>query len=131
LDVQLQRDDGDEELCSVYVPTNHLYIGDIFLVNSKEIIRPNLSIREGIGKLSLLHFTNTMHFDDDLSALHLRNKIVPFHAFYSTLSSGAKVNARRNVSVKKVTPEFGLGPIGCPDFSGVLCLLFLSCQIAS
>ncbi|KAK6118775.1 hypothetical protein DH2020_047466 [Rehmannia glutinosa] len=46
--VVLQRDDGDEELCSVYVPTNHLYIGDVFLVNSKEIIRPNLSIREGI-----------------------------------------------------------------------------------
>lgn len=45
-----QRDDGDEELCSVYVPTNHLYIGDVFLVNSKEIIRPNLSIREGIGE---------------------------------------------------------------------------------
>ncbi|KAL3735486.1 hypothetical protein ACJRO7_024584 [Eucalyptus globulus] len=99
--VVLQRDDGDEELCSVYVPTNHLYIGDIFLVNSKEIIRPNLSIREGIGKLSLLHFANTMHFDDDLSASRLCNKIVPFHAFSSTLSSGAKVNARRNVSVKK------------------------------
>ncbi|KAL3845402.1 hypothetical protein ACJIZ3_002805 [Penstemon smallii] len=46
--VVLQRDNGDEELCSVYVPTNHLYIGDVFLVNSKEIIRPNLSIREGI-----------------------------------------------------------------------------------
>nr|DAD22501.1 TPA_asm: hypothetical protein HUJ06_023964 [Nelumbo nucifera] len=46
--VVLQRDNGDEELCSVYVPTNHLYIGDIFLVNSKEIIRPNLSVREGI-----------------------------------------------------------------------------------
>ncbi|XP_022750055.1 protein LIKE COV 2-like [Durio zibethinus] len=46
--VILQRDNGDEELCSVYVPTNHLYIGDIFLVNSEEIIRPNLSIREGI-----------------------------------------------------------------------------------
>ncbi|KAJ9146106.1 hypothetical protein P3X46_028416 [Hevea brasiliensis] len=46
--VVLQREDGDEELCSVYVPTNHLYIGDIFLVNSDEIIRPNLSIREGI-----------------------------------------------------------------------------------
>ena len=45
----LQTDKGDEELCSVYVPTNHLYIGDIFLVNSEEIIRPNLSIREGIG----------------------------------------------------------------------------------
>ncbi|KAM7507914.1 hypothetical protein LguiA_018367 [Lonicera macranthoides] len=46
--VVLQRHNGDEELCSVYVPTNHLYIGDIFLVNSEEIIRPNLSIREGI-----------------------------------------------------------------------------------
>ncbi|KAL4183635.1 hypothetical protein AMTRI_Chr11g99240 [Amborella trichopoda] len=47
----LQRDNGDEELCSVYVPTNHLYIGDIFLVNSEEIIRPNLSIREGIAEI--------------------------------------------------------------------------------
>ncbi|XP_020101692.1 protein LIKE COV 2-like isoform X1 [Ananas comosus] len=46
--VVLQSDKGDEELCSVYVPTNHLYIGDIFLVNSEEVIRPNLSIREGI-----------------------------------------------------------------------------------
>ncbi|KAK3211593.1 hypothetical protein Dsin_016299 [Dipteronia sinensis] len=46
--VILQRENEDEELCSVFVPTNHLYIGDIFLVNSKEVIRPNLSIREGI-----------------------------------------------------------------------------------
>lgn len=46
--VVLQTDKGDEELCSVYVPTNHLYIGDVFLVNSEEIIRPSLSIREGI-----------------------------------------------------------------------------------
>ncbi|KAL1337486.1 hypothetical protein AAHE18_10G142700 [Arachis hypogaea] len=46
--VTLQKENEDEELCSVFVPTNHLYIGDIFLVNSKEIIRPNLSIREGI-----------------------------------------------------------------------------------
>ncbi|PON83539.1 hypothetical protein TorRG33x02_206940 [Trema orientale] len=42
------RDNEDEELCSVFIPTNHLYIGDIILINSKEIIRPNLSIREGI-----------------------------------------------------------------------------------
>ncbi|BBN15739.1 hypothetical protein MPTK1_7g00390 [Marchantia polymorpha subsp. ruderalis] len=44
----LQNETGDEELCSVYVPTNHLYIGDIFLVGSREVIRPNLSVREGI-----------------------------------------------------------------------------------
>lgn len=43
---------GDEELCCVYVPTNHLYIGDIFLVNTKDVIWPTLSVREGIGKLS-------------------------------------------------------------------------------
>ncbi|KAL8129673.1 hypothetical protein V2J09_018828 [Rumex salicifolius] len=46
--VTLQTYSGEEDLCCVYVPTNHLYIGDIFLVNSKEVIRPNLSVREGI-----------------------------------------------------------------------------------
>ncbi|GAB4852596.1 Protein CONTINUOUS VASCULAR RING 1 [Ancistrocladus abbreviatus] len=46
--VTLQNYSGDEDLCCVYVPTNHLYIGDIFLVNSKDVIRPNLSVREGI-----------------------------------------------------------------------------------
>ncbi|CAK8567836.1 unnamed protein product [Lathyrus sativus] len=46
--VTLQQENEDEELCSVFVPTNHLYIGDIILVNSKDVIRPNLSIREGI-----------------------------------------------------------------------------------
>ncbi|KAL3681834.1 hypothetical protein R1sor_024790 [Riccia sorocarpa] len=44
----LQGETGDEELCSVYVPTNHLYIGDIFMISSKDVIRPNLSVREGI-----------------------------------------------------------------------------------
>ncbi|CAJ1951751.1 unnamed protein product [Sphenostylis stenocarpa] len=48
--VTLQNYSGDEELCCVYVPTNHLYIGDIFLVNTKDVIRPNLSVREGIGE---------------------------------------------------------------------------------
>ncbi|XP_010550869.1 PREDICTED: protein LIKE COV 1-like [Tarenaya hassleriana] len=46
--VVLQNYAGEEELCCVYVPTNHLYIGDIFLVNTKDVIRPNLSVREGI-----------------------------------------------------------------------------------
>ncbi|PKI76285.1 hypothetical protein CRG98_003396 [Punica granatum] len=46
--VVLQNYMEEEELCCVYVPTNHLYIGDILLVNSKDVIRPNLSVREGI-----------------------------------------------------------------------------------
>nr|GMC57481.1 protein LIKE COV 1-like [Ipomoea batatas] len=48
--LMLQKSSGAEELCCVYVPTNHLYLGDIFLVNSNNIMRPNLSVREAIGK---------------------------------------------------------------------------------
>lgn len=47
--VILQRNVGEEELTCVYVPSNHLYMGDIFLISSNDIIRPNLSVREGIG----------------------------------------------------------------------------------
>lgn len=47
--VILQQSTGEEQLCCVYVPSNHLYIGDIFLISSKDILRPNLSVREGIG----------------------------------------------------------------------------------
>ncbi|KAL0308610.1 UNVERIFIED_CONTAM: protein CONTINUOUS VASCULAR RING 1 [Sesamum radiatum] len=47
--LSLQSYSGEEELFCVYVPTNHLYIGDIFLVGAKDVIRPNLSVREGIG----------------------------------------------------------------------------------
>ena len=52
---------GGEELCCVYVPTNHLYLGDIFLISSKDIIRPNLSVREGIGNLIYLSPKEIIH----------------------------------------------------------------------
>ncbi|KAK4727598.1 hypothetical protein R3W88_032515 [Solanum pinnatisectum] len=63
--VVLQNYSGDEELCCVYVPTNHLYIGDIFLVNAKDVIRPNLSVREGIeivvsGGMSMPQILSTL-----------------------------------------------------------------------
>ncbi|XP_021605441.1 protein LIKE COV 3 isoform X2 [Manihot esculenta] len=41
---------GTEELCSIYVFTNHLYLGDVFLISSTDILRPNLSVREGIDE---------------------------------------------------------------------------------
>mmetsp|Transcript_2634 Transcript_2634/g.5344 ORF Transcript_2634/g.5344 Transcript_2634/m.5344 type:complete len:232 (+) Transcript_2634:1873-2568(+) len=44
----LRTDAGDVQLYSVYVPTNHVYVGDIFLLEDKDIIRNNLSVREGI-----------------------------------------------------------------------------------
>jgi uncharacterized membrane protein len=39
---------GDMKLYSVYVPTNHVYVGDIFLMGTDDIIRPHLSVREGL-----------------------------------------------------------------------------------
>lgn len=50
--VVLHKSFGEEELSCVYVPTNHLYLGDIFLISSKDILKPNLSVRKGIGKIS-------------------------------------------------------------------------------
>ncbi|CAI0543326.1 unnamed protein product [Linum tenue] len=66
--VTLQNYAGDEELCCVYVPTNHLYIGDIFLVSTKDVIRPNLSVREGIeivvsGGMSMPQILSTLDSD--------------------------------------------------------------------
>lgn len=63
--VTLQNYSGEEELCCVYVPTNHLYIGDIFLVHAKDVIRPNLSVREGIeivvsGGMSMPQMLSTL-----------------------------------------------------------------------
>jgi len=46
--VSTQDYSSEEHMCCVYVPTNHLYIGDIFLVSSNDVIRPNISVREGI-----------------------------------------------------------------------------------
>jgi len=47
-EVLLQGYSSEEKMYCVYVPTNHLYIGDIFLVSSSDVIRPNMSVREGI-----------------------------------------------------------------------------------
>lgn len=44
----LEKQDGDELLFSVFVPTNHVYVGDIFLLGSEDIYRTTLSVREGI-----------------------------------------------------------------------------------
>ncbi|KAJ0673529.1 hypothetical protein HanLR1_Chr12g0430191 [Helianthus annuus] len=67
---------GEEKLYSVYVPTNHLYIGDIFLVNSKDVVRPNLSVREGIeivvsGGMSMPQVLTT--FDSGINEYGPRN----------------------------------------------------------
>ena len=45
----LETPQGTTELFAIYVPTNHVYVGDIFLLEASDIIRNNLSVREGIG----------------------------------------------------------------------------------
>ncbi len=44
------RQTGESEIClkAVYIPTNHLYLGEIALFKAEEIIYPKLSVDEGI-----------------------------------------------------------------------------------
>jgi uncharacterized membrane protein len=44
----LSTRDGDESLLVVFVPTNHIYVGDVFLIAETDVMRTNLSVREGI-----------------------------------------------------------------------------------
>jgi uncharacterized membrane protein len=48
-EVALQRVSGEtESLVAVYVPTNHLYIGDIMLFRREDVIQTRLTIPQGI-----------------------------------------------------------------------------------
>lgn len=48
-EVGLQHGSGETEpLVAVYVPTNHLYLGDILLVRREDIIQTRLTIPQGI-----------------------------------------------------------------------------------
>ncbi len=44
----LDRGTWREELVAVYVPTNHLYLGDIVLVPRERVSYPDLTVEEGI-----------------------------------------------------------------------------------
>ena len=44
----LDRGRGPEELVSVYVPTNHIYFGDIHIYPSEVVSYPDLSVQEGV-----------------------------------------------------------------------------------
>uniref|UniRef100_A0A0E0BSS3 Protein LIKE COV 3 n=1 Tax=Oryza glumipatula TaxID=40148 RepID=A0A0E0BSS3_9ORYZ len=53
------------ELACVYVPTNNLYLGDIFLMSRADVIVPDLSVREAIeivlsGGMSVPHIISAV-----------------------------------------------------------------------
>jgi len=39
---------GGEHLLAVFVPTNHLYIGDVFFFRPEAVIQPDLTVEEGL-----------------------------------------------------------------------------------
>ena len=44
----MDRGAGAEPMVAVYVPTNHLYLGDIVLYPRERALFPDLSVQEGI-----------------------------------------------------------------------------------
>jgi uncharacterized membrane protein len=46
----LQRTDGTaQSLCTVYIPTNHLYVGDVVVLPAEDVIETDISIEDGIS----------------------------------------------------------------------------------
>jgi uncharacterized membrane protein len=44
----MDRGQGPEAMVAVYVPTNHLYLGDVFVYPRRQVAYPDLSVEEGI-----------------------------------------------------------------------------------
>ena len=44
----IDRGQGPEDLVAVYVPTNHLYLGDIVIVERVRALFPDITVEEGI-----------------------------------------------------------------------------------
>jgi uncharacterized membrane protein len=49
---ELKRRDGQTyRLCSVYVPTNHLYVGDVVVLPEDDVIETDLSVEDGVSMI--------------------------------------------------------------------------------
>ncbi len=44
-------DGGVRSLCTVYVPTNHLYIGDVVVLPQEDVLETDLSVEDGISMM--------------------------------------------------------------------------------
>jgi uncharacterized membrane protein len=46
----LERLDGStQQLCTVYVPTNHLYVGDVVVLPVEDVLQTDLSVEDGVS----------------------------------------------------------------------------------
>jgi uncharacterized membrane protein len=46
-----RRDKTVESYCTVYIPTNHLYVGDVVVLPACDVIETDLSIEDGVSLL--------------------------------------------------------------------------------
>jgi uncharacterized membrane protein len=44
-----RRDQTVESFCTVYIPTNHLYVGDVVVLPAGDVIETDLSIEDGVS----------------------------------------------------------------------------------
>jgi uncharacterized membrane protein len=44
----VDRGHGEERLLAVYVPTNHLYLGDVLVCPPERVVFPDLSVEDGV-----------------------------------------------------------------------------------
>jgi uncharacterized membrane protein len=58
----LDRGRGPEHVVAVYVPTNHLYLGDIVIYPREQASYPDLSVEEGVR----IFLTGGMALPDDV-----------------------------------------------------------------
>lgn len=44
-----RKDGAEHEVCTVYVPTNHLYLGDVVVLPASDVIETDLSVEDGVS----------------------------------------------------------------------------------
>ena len=43
------KDGREHEVCTVYVPTNHLYVGDVVVLPASDVIETDLTVEDGMS----------------------------------------------------------------------------------
>ncbi len=69
----VERDGASRSLVAVYVPTNHLYLGDIVICERERAIYPDISVEEGVR----IFLTGGMAFPRTLRGMDDRDRGKP------------------------------------------------------
>lgn len=43
------KDGNDYDVCTVYIPTNHLYVGDVVVLPVADVVETDLTVEDGVG----------------------------------------------------------------------------------